>query len=242
MPYCEQNEARIYFEEAGSGFPILLIAPGGMKSAVSFWQSTPWNPMEVLASNYRVIAMDQRNAGASTAPVAGTDGWATYAQDQLGLMDHLGIKEFHVMGMCIGGPYSMGLIERAPERIASAVLFQSIGLMESAANRDAFYAMFDGWADELKPTMQVSDAEWAQFRSSMYDGDNFLFNVGDDFVRNCKTPLCVLEGNDLYHPQETSQRLRALAPNVHYIERWKDGADLAPAMQQVKEFLAQHST
>jgi len=242
MPYCEQHGARIYFEEAGSGHPVLLIAPGGMKSAISFWQSTPWNPIEVLADKYRVIAMDQRNAGASTGPVSGGDGWATYAQDQLGLMDHLGIDRFHVMGMCIGGPYAMGLIDQAPERVASAVLFQSIGLMADGTNRDAFYAMFDGWASELKATMQVSDPQWANFRSAMYDGDDFLFNVGDDFVRNCQTPLCVLEGNDLYHPQETSLRLRELAPNVHYIERWKEGADLAPAMQQVSEFLDRHSS
>jgi len=241
MPYFVQDETRIYFEEAGAGYPVLLIAPGGMKSAISFWQATPWNPIEELAERYRVIAMDQRNAGASSAPVSGSDGWGTYAQDQLGLMDHLGIDRFHVMGMCIGGPYAMGLIARAPQRVASAVLFQSIGLMEGGANRDAFYAMFDDWANKLKPTMDVSDAQWEKFRSSMYDGDDFLFNVSDDFVRNCQTPLCVLEGNDLYHPQETSQRLRALAPNVEYIERWKDGADLAPARQQVVEFLARHS-
>ncbi len=241
MPYFAQGGTKIYFEEVGDGHPVLLIAPGGMKSALSFWQATPWNPIAELADSYRVIAMDQRNAGASSAPVSGNDTWSTYAQDQLGLMDHLGVDRFHVMGMCIGGPYAMGLIAEAPQRVACAVLFQSIGLMAGGANRDAFYAMFDDWATQLKPGMDVPDAEWAKFRSSMYDGDDFLFNVGDDFVRSCATPLCVLEGNDLYHPQETSLRLRALAPNVEYIERWKDGADLVPAKQQVIEFLARHS-
>lgn len=241
MPYFEQNKVRIYFEDSGDGFPVLLIAPGGMKSAISFWHAMPWNPLEMLVDNYRVIAMDQRNAGASTAPVSGSDGWHTYAQDQLALMDHLGIDKFHVMGMCIGGPYAMGLIKSAPARVTSAVLFQSIGLMANQGNREAFYSMFDGWADALKPEMDVSDSEWSSFRSNMYDKDDFLFNVGDDFVRQCQTPLCVLEGNDLYHPQETSQRIGTLAPDVHYIERWKDDADRGAAMREVVEFLGRHS-
>ena len=241
MPYFEQDTTRIYFEEAGAGFPILLIAPGGMKSAISFWRGMSWNPLDALSANHRVIAMDQRNAGASTAPVSASDSWSTYTQDQLGLMDHLGIDKFHVVGMCIGGPYAMGSIEAAPERVASAVLFQSIGLMANDANREAFYDMFDGWANELKSSTTATDTDWQQFRSNMYDGDNFLFNVGDDFVRSCQTPLCVLEGNDLYHPQETSQKIRELAPNLHYIEYWKDATAHGPAMAEVETFLERYS-
>ena len=242
MPKFINDDVSIYYEEAGSGFPVLLIAPGGMKSAISFWRGMAWNPLVELAQSYRVIAMDQRNAGDSSAPVAGTDGWHTYAQDQLALLDHLGVEKFHVMGMCIGGPYSMGLIDAAPQRVASAVLFQSIGLHADGSNRQAFYSMFDGWAEELKPTMNVTDADWAQFRSNMYDGENFLFNVGDDFVRSCQTPLLVLEGNDLYHPQETSLRIRDLAPNVDYITAWKDDENRGAAMARVEAFLGTHSS
>lgn len=241
MPYVATNSAKIYYEEAGEGFPVLLIAPGGMQSAIGFWQGMAWNPIVELADRYRVIAMDQRNAGKSSAPVTAADGWHTYAADQLGLLDELGVERFHVMGMCIGGPYAMGLIDAAPNRVASAVLFQSIGLMAGASNRSAFYDMFDGWAEQLKPLMSVSDSDWQRFRGNMYDGDDFLFNVGDRFVQNCKTPLCVLEGNDLYHPQETSQQLRTLAPDPLYIEHWKDDESRGPAMAQVEGFLARHS-
>lgn len=241
MPYVETNGAAIYYEETGEGFPVLLIAPGGMKSAIGFWHSMAWNPIVELADRYRVIAMDQRNAGKSSAPVSAADGWDTYAADQLGLLEQLGIDRFHVMGMCIGGPYAMGLIKAAPERVASAVLFQSIGLMSGGSNRAAFYDMFDSWAGPLQSEKAASEAEWQQFRSNMYDGDDFLFNVGDEFVENCSTPLCVLEGNDLYHPQETSQRIRSLAPNQRYIEHWKDDASRGPAMQQVRDFLGMHS-
>jgi len=246
MPYIETNDARLYYEEAGSGTPILLIAPGGMRSAISFWQAMAWNPLEQLAGSYRVVAMDQRNAGNSRGAVKADHGWHTYTADQLAVVDSLGIDRFHVMGMCIGGPYAMGLIEQAPERVISAVLFQSIGLMNDASNRETFYDMFDGWANDLRrssgdePNIARSDADWLKFRSNMYDGDKFLFNLGDDFVRDCTTPLCVLEGNDIYHPRETSQRIRDLASDVVYVEQWKESEVRDTAMGQVRDFLSAH--
>ena len=61
MPIFTRGDMKLYYEEHGKGFPLLLIAPGGMRSAVSFWDKTPWNPITQLAPHYRVIAMDQRN-------------------------------------------------------------------------------------------------------------------------------------------------------------------------------------
>lgn len=239
MPTFEHNGASIYYETQGEGFPILLIAPGGMKSAIPFWQNTPWNPITDWSGDYQVIAMDQRNAGRSTAPVSGTDGWHTYTGDQLALMNHLGAERFHVAGMCIGGPYCMGLIEAAPDRISSAVLFQPIGLDN---NREAFYQMFDGWARELAATSHtdVPVEDWQSFRSNMYDGD-FLFNVDRDFVVSCSTPLLVLKGNDLYHPASTSQEVAALAPNAEFIEDWKESPHREVAMASTRAFLARHT-
>jgi len=239
MPVYQRDGASIYYEEHGSGFPILLIAPGGMRSAISFWESTPWNPIEQLSGSYRVVAMDQRNAGQSTAPVTAADGWQTYTADQLGLMDHLGIDRFHVAGMCIGGPYSLGLIEAAPERVASATLFQTIG---RDGNADAFYAMFDDWATPLQASMSDADAgAFSAFRENMYGGDKVLFNVDETFVAQCRTPLLVLMGDDLYHPQSSSRLVAENAPNVEFIEQWKEGAAREQAMTAFADFLARHT-
>ena len=239
MPTASVNGAEIYYEESGEGFPLLLIAPGGMKSAIGFWDNTPWNPIESLAGDYRVIAMDQRNAGRSSAPVTAEDGWHTYTADQLALLDHLGVDRFHVAGMCIGGPYCMGLIEAAPERVASAVLFQTIGLDD---NRQAFYDMFDAWQAELAAGSHrdVAPEAWSSLRGNMYDGD-FLFNVDEAFVAACDTPLLVLRGDDLYHPASTSDRIAELAPRATLIEHWKDAADVPAARAAVAEFLAGHT-
>ena len=91
MPVWEQNDVRIHYQETGSGFPVLLFAPGGMKSAISFWERMPWNPIDVLSPHFRVIAMDQRNAGESQAPISGEDGWHTYTDDHVGLLEALQI-------------------------------------------------------------------------------------------------------------------------------------------------------
>ena len=239
MGTFENEHVSLYYEEQGSGFPILLIAPGGMRSSVGFWQGTPWNPMEHLSDDYRVIAMDQRNAGQSSGPISGSDGWHTYRDDQLALLDHLGVDRFHVAGMCIGGPYIMGLIEAAPERVACAVVFQTIGLDD---NRDAFYQMFDDWAKDLKESHpDLSEDDWSSFRANMYDGDNFLFNVGDDFVSAVQTPLLVLLGSDLYHPESSSRELARLAPNATLVEEWISSAHHEAAKEAVASFLGEHT-
>lgn len=238
MPIFTRGDVSLYYEEHGSGFPLLMIAPGGMRSTVSFWERAPWNPIPHLATHYRVIAMDQRNAGQSKAPIRATDGWHVYAEDQLALLDHLGVNRFHVAGMCIGGSYSMGLIQAAPQRVGSAVLFQPIGVDN---NRQAFFDMFDGWAKEQRAAHpEANDAAWESFKQNMYGGD-FLFNVSRDFVKRCFTPLLVLLGNDMYHPAVTSRDIVALAPNATLIEQWRELEHQAATLEAIKRFLAMHT-
>ena len=228
----------INYEESGEGFPILLFAAGGMRSAIRFWQGGAWNPIEVLSQHFRVIAMDQRNAGESTAPVTADDGWHSYTADHIALLDHLGIEKTHLMGACIGGPYCMGVIQAAPERVASAVLQQPIGYDD---NRKEFYEMFGGWADGIKSSHTEADENtWNSFRGNMYDGD-FLFNVSREFVKSVQTPLLVLMGGDVYHPESTSREVAELAPNAVLVEEWK-GDELADQTQtRVLEFLQAHA-
>jgi pimeloyl-ACP methyl ester carboxylesterase len=238
MPTFRHDDVELYYEVHGAGFPLLLIAPGGMRSAVPFWERTPFNPITVLSDRFRVIAMDQRNAGRSRGPISASDGWHTYTADQLSLLDHLQVDAFHVAGMCIGGPYCMGLIQRAPDRVASAVLMQPIGLDD---NRQAFYDMFDSWADELKPQRpEVSTTAWEAFKHNLYDGD-FLFNASRDDLARCRTPLLVLCGNDLYHPRSTSLAIIEHAPNARLIEHWKEGEARDVAIAELRSFLEQHT-
>ncbi len=237
MAVYERGDATIHYDDEGAGFPVLLIAPGGMRSANELWESMPWNPRAALVDEYRVIGMDQRNAGRSSAPIGADDGWATMRDDQLGLLDHLGVERCHVVGMCIGGPYIMGLLGVAPDRFASAVLLQPVGIDD---NQAAFYEMFDQWVDGLRDGHpEVTDDDWASFRSNMWDGE-FVLTADDDAVAACTTPLLVAMGNDLYHPQSTSRRIAELAPNATLVEEWKEGAPLVEFDGIARRFLAAH--
>ena len=135
MPMLKRPDGEIYYETFGNGFPILLFAPGGLRSRLEMWHHPANGPQrswcdytDVLASKYSVVAMDQRNAGRSKCAIEADHGWHTYAADHMALMDHLGHRKFHVLGGCIGGSFCLKAIETAPDRVVSAVLQNPIGL------------------------------------------------------------------------------------------------------------------
>ena len=134
MPVLKRPDGEIHYEEYGQGYPILLFAPGGMRSRAEMWHDPaggpprPWSDWtQSLAGSYRVIAMDQRNAGRSRTAIEADHGWHTYAADHLALMDHLGFRQFHTLGGCIGGSFCLKLCEIAPDRVTAAVLQNPIG-------------------------------------------------------------------------------------------------------------------
>ena len=237
MPTFTRGDVSIYYEEFGrpAGFPILLIAPGGMRSAVEFWHTSPFDPTVELAPDFRVIAMDQRNAGRSQAPIGSDDGWPVYLDDQLGLLDHLGIAHSHLMGGCIGCSYCLGLLKRVPDRFAAAVLQNPIGL--SNGNRPKFQGMFDEWAAELQARRsEIDPARLRALGERMFDGE-FVFTVSRDDVRACQTPLLVLPGNDDFHPTTTANDIVALAPHADVRSPWARPDVVRETVTQVRAFL-----
>ena len=238
MTLLERGDARIHYEVEGDGYPVLAIAPGGLRSANAVWEKVPWNPRAALAGTYRVIGMDQRNAGASSAPISSDDDWSTYLADQIAVLDDLGIERCHLVGMCIGGPFVMGLLMAAPERFSAAVLLQPVGI---DGNRQTFYELSDGWRDEVAPAHpEATPDDFASFRSNMWDGE-FVLTATREQVASCATPLLVMMGNDEYHPQSTSREIAALAPDATFVERWKDDDVLADTDATITEFLARHT-
>src|ERR1700758_3345382 len=140
MSFYEKGPVRIHYEEAGSGFPLLLIAGGGLNSTMAgLTNGSPFNPIEEFQGEYRCIASDLRNAndGQSSGPLEIDRPWDSYTDDHLGLMDHLRIDKFMVLGFCIGGPFILNLIKSAPGRIVAAVLAQPSGSRPEM--RDLFY-------------------------------------------------------------------------------------------------------
>jgi pimeloyl-ACP methyl ester carboxylesterase len=235
MPVFKRGDLTLNYEEYGAGFPLLLMAPGGMRSMIDFWHRSPFDPTVALATSFRVIAMDQRNAGASRAPVTANDSWESFAADQLALLDHLGIRQCHVMGGCIGSSYCLGLIKAAPERVVAAVLQNPIGLGPDGIAR--FHNMFDDWSAEFRTQRpEVGEAALAAFRNNMFSGD-FVFSVSRDFVRQCLTTMLILAGSDPYHPTQVSLEIARLAPNAEIIMEWKTPEVVGAAVERVRAYL-----
>ena len=243
MPFYEKGNVRIRYEETGSGYPLLLIPGGGLNSTTGFFtKGAPFNPMEEFSKQYRCITMDLRNAngGQSSGPLEIERPWEAHADDQLGLMDHLGIKNFLVMGFCIGGPFIWNLLRRAPERIAAAVLVQPSGFRPEMP--DLFHSNnMAGWAPALcaqRPeiTMPMVDA----FLTKMYRAQpDFVLTVTRDFVRSCHTPVLILPDDVPAHPYAVALESARLAPNAQMtFYPWKEPKDLLPlAVRHVHTFL-----
>lgn len=240
MPTLDRDATTIRYEVTGDGPPILLLAPGGLRaSRIEAWDRAPWNPIEALADRYRVVAMDQRNTGTSFGPITASDGWDTYAGDQLAVMDHLGIERFAVCGMCIGGAFICRLLTTTPERVTAAVAMQPIG---RDGNVDAFRGIFDEWREAIAGDHpEAGDADWQGLYANLFGADRRLWSVDDDAVASITTPLLVLRGDDVYHPASASEFLAATAPNATLVERWKEPDDQPAARAAVDRFLAEHA-
>jgi pimeloyl-ACP methyl ester carboxylesterase len=240
MPQFERDDVSIHYEERGSGFPLLLIAPGGMSSEIEWWKRAAFDPLEDYAGDFRLVAMDQRNAGSSKGPLDVSDPWGSFARDQLALMDHLGHKSFHVLGCCIGCSYALQLIQRAPGRVASVVLEQPIGIVDD--NRELFRGMWREWGQQLAAGRDDIDPETVEaFGTRMWAGE-FVVSVSRDFVRSCATPILVLPGVDQFHPAAVGHEIVGLAPNAEAVEPWKDTPErIRQAVDRVRDFLRRHT-
>jgi hypothetical protein len=238
MPIFEYDSTTISFEEHGRGFPLLLIAPGAMNSAVALWASATINPLALFSDTFRMIAMDQRNAGRSVGPLDVSDPWGMYARDQLALLDHLGIDRFHVMGCCIGGSFALKLMQEAPTRVTAAVLEQPVGIADG--NEALYDELWRTWGTRLSTRPDITPEAVEEFGTRMWRGE-FVVSVSREFVRTCDTPLLVLPGTDRYHPAATGREIAALAPNGQVVEPWKDSAEhTQQAADAIRRFLRSH--
>ncbi len=240
MAVMQRGELSIYYETRGKGFPLLLIAPGGMTSVIPFWSRSAFNPIEIFSKQYWTIAMDQRNAGNSSGPLDMDDPWGSYADDQLELMNCLGADRFFVLGCCIGCSFALKLIERAPERVVAAVLEQPVG--QDDENRDVLAEnLYRRWVKAIvEKSPEIDTATAVEFGQRMCGGD-FVLSVSRDFVKSCATPMIVMPGDTLDHPRSTGEEIAALAQNVEFISQWRYPSSATPAaVRSIKRFFAAH--
>ena len=246
MPFYERGSVRIYYEDVGSGFPLLIIPGGGLNSSISSLNTAvPFNPLERYRNDFRCISADLRNAdlGQSTGPLEIDRPWDAYSDDQLGLMDQLGIREFLVMGFCIGGPMIHNLLKLAQDRIVAAAMMQPSGF--SPEHPNIFYENnTERWAPQLcEKRSDVTMAEVHDFLTNMYtDRADFVFTVSRDFVRSLQTPLLIAPDNVPAHPYEAAMEVAEIAPNSETtIFPWKDSQEnIDRVVDHARRFLKSH--
>ena len=244
--FYERGAVRIRYEEAGAGFPLLLIAGGALDSTIDRLLSAPFNPIEEFKGEYRCIYADLRNAdsGQSSGPLEIDRPWDSHTDDHVGLMDHLGIDKFTVLGFCIGGPFIWNLLKRAPDRVVAAVVAQPVGFRPEMPDR-----MYDNgmrWGAELvkrRPEITMEMVESFVTRMFRTNAD-FVFTVTRDFVRNCQTPVLILPDDTPAHSYAVAMECAMLAPKSEVsMFPWKEPKERIPlAVRQIRSFLRAHRT
>jgi len=244
--FYQRGPVRIAYQEAGTGFPLLLIAGGGLNSSISgLLRGGPFNAVEEFKGEYRCIFADLRNSanGQSTGPLEPDRPWDMYTDDHVGLMDHLGIDRFMVMGFCIGGPLVWNIVERAGPRVVAAVLAQPSGYRPEMPT--LFYDNnMKGWGPELvkrQPSITMEQVD--RFLTRMYKTNaDFVFTVSRDFVKNCQTPVLILPDDIPAHPYAVAMEAAMLAPKGEVsMFPWKEPKERIPlAVRQIRSFLKSH--
>jgi pimeloyl-ACP methyl ester carboxylesterase len=244
MSFYQKGAVRIRYEEAGSGFPLLLIAGGGLNSTIA-GLANPFNAIEEFKGEYRCIAADLRNAntGQSSGPLEIDRPWDAYTDDHLGVMDHLGIDKFVVMGFCIGGPFIWNLLKRAPNRVVAAVLAQPSGWRPEMPTLN-YDTNMTGWGPQLvKRRPEITMETVQKFLTTMYGNNpDFVFTVTRDFVRECQTPVLILPDDIPAHPYAVAMEAAMLAPKAEVsLFPWKEPKERIPlAVRQIHSFLRAH--
>jgi len=243
--FYERGKVRIHYQEWGSSFPLMLISGGGLGGSTIAGLTNPFDAPAEFKGEYRCIGADLRtaNSGQSSGPLEVDRPWDMFADDQIGLMDHLGIDKFMVMGFCIGGPLIWNLLKHAPNRIVAAVLAQPSGFRPEMPTL-MFDTNMQGWGPEyVKRHPDVSMAQVEQFLTKMYKANpDFVWSVNRDFVRSCKTPVLILPDDIPAHPYKTAMEAAMLAPNAEVsMFPWKEPKErIALAIRQVRSFLRAH--
>jgi pimeloyl-ACP methyl ester carboxylesterase len=239
----QRGNVRIRYEDTGSGFPLLLIPGGGLNGSTiaGIRGGNPFNTIDAFKSDFRCIYADLRNAaGESSGPLEIDRPWDSYADDHLGLMDHLRIDKFMVLGFCIAGPFIWNLIKHAPNRVVAAVPAQPVGFRPELPNA-LYESQKPGWADPLvKRRSDITPQMADQFLTRMFrTNPDFVFTVTRDFVKSCQTPVLVLPDDTAGHSLTVAIESAMLAPKGQLsMYPWKDTPEKIPlAVRHVRSFL-----
>ena len=267
MATANVNGAEIYYEESGSGPPIILSA-GGLQGVASSYQPV----IEGLSQEHRVVVYDRRFGGQSRSPMV-VQTWDMVCDDVFGLMDTLGIERAYLGGGSFGAAISLGCAVRRPERVRAifpsniaggvicdaylaAKLFKSMDWAENhgiAAIVDAFDT--DDRFSPFSPELAQTDADYRKNLESMntedfiqvmrdtiyalFDGPYLTLGMTEKALKSVAVPAMVMPGNNDVHPRGLAQAVHRLVPNCRWAEVRPHSEEPEKYTKRVLGFLAE---
>ncbi len=174
MPYVTHRGAKLYWEEQGSGPPVLLIM--GLSFTSEMW----FRVLPHLTKSYRTIIFDNRGIGRSDVP-RGPYTIRTLASDAEAVLDAAGIRAAHIVGASMGGMVAQELALRSPERVLSLML-----------GCTSYSGLFSKWPNFKKGPNQLAwfrasreEREWAM-RHMLYAAGTLEKLIEEDINVRCQ--------------------------------------------------------
>lgn len=258
MPTAPVNGAEIYYEEVGSGTPLIL-SPGGLDGVLNHFRPV----MEGLSQGHRVIAYDRRFGGQSSSPVV-VQTWDLVCQDVLGLMDFLGIDQAHLGGGSFGAAISMRCAALHPKRVRAIFpsniaggivcnsfltmkLFQSADLainlgmkslvpsLDQGARFPRFVPERAKYDSEYRETLEAMEpADFAQIMRdtilALFDGPYSTLGMAEEMLQGIRKPTLLMPGNNDIHPRWVAEQVHRLIPNCQW-------ADIPPHFEAPDQYV-----
>lgn len=150
MPTAVIDGISTRYEVAGSGPPLLMFSPGGFDSTLEGWSTVGiyrrLKLLDHLTTRYTCVTFDRRESGRSGGRLERVS-WAHYVAQGVGLLDHLGIAQAHLMGGCVGCSTAAALGVAHPERVLSMVLYSPAGGVKYRMKQHARFAQHLAYAE-----------------------------------------------------------------------------------------------
>jgi len=267
MPTAKVNGAEMYYEEAGSG-PPLLLSPGGLQGVLSSYQPV----RATLSQTHRVIVYDRRFGGQSNSPMV-VQTWDMVCQDVIGLMDVLGIEKAYLGGGSFGAAIAFGCAVRYPERVraifpsniaggvicdaylamklfksAEMAMTQGMKVVVGAFDSDDRFAPFmperAQYDPQYRQTLEAMQPEdFAQvMRDTIYalfDGPYLTLGMSEESLQRIRTPTLMMPGSNDIHPRSVAEKVHRLIPNARWAEVRPHAEEPDKYVHRVLQFLSE---
>ncbi len=266
MAVAKVNGAEIYYEESGSGPPVIL-SPGGLQGVASSYRPV----IEALSREHRVVVYDRRFGGQSRSPLV-VQTWDLVCDDVFGLMDALDIDQAYLGGGSFGAAISLGCAARRPQRvraifpsnIAGGVicdgyltgkLFKSMDLAENDSISSVVAAFDpDDRFSPFSPELAQTDSQYRKTLEAMstddfvqvmrdtiyalFHGPYPTLGMTEPALKSIQVPAMVMPGGNDVHPRAVAELVHRLVPNCRWAEVRPHSEEPAKYTERVLGFLA----